>query len=251
MTVDQDQFHDALLDSARPVPSGLHDGQNRPAGARFSVYRNNVATSLIEALQVSFPAVTKLIGPENFKNIAGLFWRQHPPASPMIMTYGAEFSGFLANFAPLRHLGYLPDVARLEQALRESYHAADSTPVDPVALSGLPDNELSTARITLAPTVRMVRSSWPVYAIWSYTLENGPPKPPDVAQDVLITRPFYDPKCHVLTAGGGAFISALTAGKNMGQAYDIAINISSAFDLSEVLTLLLDTASIIDVHVEM
>lgn len=250
MTVDQDQFHDALLDSAQPVPSGLHDGQNRPAGARFSVYRNNVAVSLIEALEVSFPAVAKLIGPENFKRVAGLFWRQHPPTSPMIMTYGTDFSEFLEHFAPLQHLGYLPDVARLEQAMRESYHAADTTPVDPVALSGLPEEDLSIARVTLAPTVKIVRSSWPVYAIWSFTLEDGAPKPPDVAQDVLITRPVYDPKGHVLSAGGGAFISALTSGATIDQAFDIAINIAPDIDLAEVLTLLLDTASIINVHVE-
>ncbi|MRU16435.1 DUF2063 domain-containing protein [Roseovarius sp. A21] len=250
MTVDQDQFHDALLDNTRPVPSGLRDGQDRPAGARFSVYRNNVAVSLTEALEVSFPAVVKLIGPENFKRVAGLFLRQHPPTSPMIMYYGANFSDFLEKFEPLQHLGYLADVARLEQALRESYHAADSTPVAPAALSGLSDEKLSASRIILAPTLRVVRSSWPVHAIWSYTLEDGAPKPHDVAQDVLVTRPAYDPTCHVLSSGGGAFVSALMSGATMEDAFEIAVKDAPDLDLAGLLTLLLDTSSITEVQAE-
>ncbi|MCR9114506.1 MAG: DNA-binding domain-containing protein, partial [Rhodobacteraceae bacterium] len=102
MIVDQTEFHDALLDAARTVPEGLQDGQGRPAGNRFSVYRNNVAVSLTEALEVSFPAIVKLIGEENFKKVAGLFLRRHPPTTPMIMYYGAEFPAFLEPFEPLQ-----------------------------------------------------------------------------------------------------------------------------------------------------
>lgn len=248
MTVDQVHFHDALLDSATPVPGGLHDGQGRPAGARFSVYRNNVAVSLTEALEVSFPAILKLIGHENFRKVAGLFIRQHPPKSPMIMVYGADFPEFLEGFEPLQTIGYLPDVARLEQALRESYHAADATPVDPNALSHYPEEALATARLTLAPSLRLIRSRWPVLAIWSYALEEGAPKPQDGAQDVLVTRPDYDPICHPLPLGGGTFVAHLLEGNPLGEAFESALQTTSDFDLAGMLTLLLDTASI--THIE-
>ena len=250
MSVDQSQFHDALLDSARTVPAGLSDGMGRPAGARFSVYRNNVAVSLTEALEVSFPAIVKLIGAENFKKVAGVFLRKNPPQSPMIMVYGAEFPRFLETFEPLRHIGYLPDVARLEQALRESYHAADAAPIDPATFADLSDEKLATTRITLSPSIRLIRSVWPVHAIWAYNLEEDAPKPLNMAQDVLITRPDFDPQCHPLATGGGAFITTLLAGRPLGEAFEKALEISPEFDLAAVLALLLDTRAITAIHSE-
>ncbi|HKK86965.1 MAG TPA: DNA-binding domain-containing protein [Roseovarius sp.] len=248
MSVDQAQFHDALLDSSKSVPSGLSDGRGQPAGARFSVYRNNVAVSLTDALEVSFPAIHSLIGPENFKKVAGLFLRQHPPKSPMIMVYGDEFPDFLGEFHPLNHIAYLPDVARLEQALRESYHAADADAVDPNALAALPHEALATSRLILAPSLRLVRSRWPIHAIWSYALDKTSPKPKNQAQDVLITRPEYDPECRSLPPGAGVFVANILEGKTLGDAFEKAMHDAPEFDLTGLLTMLLDTASITEIQ---
>lgn len=235
MSVDQTQFRTAILDSAAPVPEGLSDGQGRPAGARFSVYRNNVAVSLTEALEVSFPAIRKLIGETNFKAVMGVFLRQHPPATPMISQYGAALPGFLETFPPLRHLAYLPDVARLEQALRESYHAADGTPIDPAILQDMPPEDLMTARFALAPALRLVRSRWPVHGIWAFNMQVGAPQPPKTSQDVLVTRPEFDPLMTPLPAGGGAFVAALLAGETFATAHGAATQDTADFDLSTTL----------------
>ena len=52
-----------------------------------------------------------------------------PPRSPVLMDYGAGFADFIAGFAPAASLPYLPDVARIERAWREAYHAADAEPL--------------------------------------------------------------------------------------------------------------------------
>jgi hypothetical protein len=103
----------AILDPGAPTPAGLADGAGRPATRRFAVYRNNVVASLSEALEVAFPAIAKLVGNGFFRAMAGIFVRAHPPRSPLMMLYGAEFPDFLATFAPVAHLPYLADVARL------------------------------------------------------------------------------------------------------------------------------------------
>jgi hypothetical protein len=133
----QQEFRTALLDPEHPVPSGLTDPQGRPAGRRFNVYRNNVSVSLTEALRQAFPVVQKLVGEEFFTAMAQEHLRAHPPASPLMMFYGEAMPAFLSAFPPVAHLPYLADVARLELALRASYHAPDAVPSQPVVSHGL------------------------------------------------------------------------------------------------------------------
>ncbi|GGO51328.1 Putative DNA-binding domain-containing protein [Roseovarius pacificus] len=244
MSLTQTRFHDALLTGAQLAPDGLSDGQGRPAGRRFDVYRNNVAVSLTEALEQGFPAVRNLIGPDRFKSMAGRFLRQHPPETPMIMHYGAAFPAFLEAAEPLAHIGYLGDVARLEQAQREAYHAADATPVDAAALSALPPDDLVRSLVRFAPALRLIRSAWPVLAIWRYATEPGTPKPAAIAQDVLITRPDFDPELTDLPQGGASFVTALMNNSTLSAALDTALSDAPDFDLQNMLGLLLQRQAI-------
>ncbi|SLN44241.1 hypothetical protein PSA7680_02236 [Pseudoruegeria aquimaris] len=247
-SVSQGTFTRAILDAGQPVPEGLLDPEGRPAGRRFSVYRNNVAVSLTEALATAFPVIEKLIGEENFKAVAGVFLRRYPPDSPLMMFYGQQMPAFLEGFEPLKHLGYLPDVARLEIALRESYHAADATPVPPEALQALPPDRLMAARLRLAPALRLVRSRWPVASIWHFNMSEGAPKPPANGENALVTRPGFDPQIIALPPGGGAFIAALLAGESFGAALDAASGAVEGFDLTAVLGLLIQGGAIASIE---
>ncbi len=249
MTVNQTDFHDALMDPGRTVPAGLTDGQGRAAGRRFGVYRNNVAHSLTEALAAGFPVIAKLIGPRNFRRLAGVFLRRHPPQSPILSRYGAQMPAFLEGFEPLAHLGYLPDVARLEQAIRQSYHAADSTPADPATLQSLSPDALADLRFGLAPSLRLLRSAWPIHAIWAYNLDGGP-KPAPSSENALILRPAYDPQVMAISDGMAEFIQQLRDGTPLGGAQDAALAADARFDLSEALTHLLGGNAITDISVK-
>lgn len=244
MSVSQDIFRAALLDAAQPIPDGLIDGQDRPAGRRYNVYRNNVAVSLTEALRQGFPVITKLLGQQNMDGLAGLYLRAHPPGSALMMHYGAEFPDFVASLPQLAHLGYLPDVARLELALRRSYHAADATPIDPGDLGARSPEALLNTRLILAPALELIRSPWPIHAIWLFNTEDNAPKPAPVAQDVVILRPEFDPLPHALAPGGGAFIAALNAGQTLGSAHDAALAEAPDFDLAASLALLISGGAI-------
>lgn len=247
MTVAQPDFAAALMDPSQAVPAGLTDPAGRPAGRRFDVYRNNVAHSLTEALEVAFPVLNKLLGDEFFRAMAGHFLRLHPPVSPLLMFYGEAMPAFLAGFPPVAHLPYLPDIARLELARRQSYHAVDAPVLAPERLQSLPADRLLSARLILAPAVRLIRSDWPVHGIWRANMEPGAPAPAMQAEDVLIARPGFDPVMSVLPPGGGAFIAALADGGTLGTAHDAAAE-TPGYDLTAILGVLIGTAALTDLQ---
>lgn len=233
------RFLPALRDPALPVPDGLTDGTGRPAGRRFNVYRNNVTVSLIEALAQGFPAIHSLIGADNFAFVARGYATAHPPQSPLMMHYGAAFPTYLAEQSALAHLPYLPDVARLDLALRASYHAADHTPFDADDLARIAPEELENKVLHLAPGVRLLRSRWPVAQIHAFALSPDAPKPQGGPQDVAVFRPGFDPVAHELPPGGHAFLTLLQAHRPLGPATEAATAIAPAFDLGAMLALLL------------
>jgi hypothetical protein len=197
----------------------------------------------------AFPVITKLLGPQNMDGLAGIFLRRHPPSSPLMMFYGEEFPEFLAGMEQLSHLGYLPDVARLELALRRSYHAADSTGIDPQALAIDPE-KLMAATVEFAPAMALLRSPWPIHAIWRFNTENDAPKPQAQAQNTLITRAEFDPLPNLLPPGGAPWIAALQGGQTIGAAHETALAEHPDFDLGATLALLLQGGAITTLNTE-
>lgn len=236
----QTNFAAALLNPEAAVPAGLIDPQGRPVQRRFDVYRNNVASGLTRALEAAFPVIRALVGEAFFGAMAVEFLRAYPPKSRLMMLYGDEFPPFLAAFPPVAHLAYLPDVARLEQALRESYHAADATPLPPAKLTTLPEATLLQARLRLAPAVRVLQSDYPIHAIWTANTTGGP-VPKMQPQSVAILRADYSPKPHLITAPAATFITALQAGATLQMAMDYA---GPNHDLTATLALLLQGQAI-------
>ena len=223
------------------MPNGLTNPDGRPAQKRFDVYRNNVVLSLLEALATGFPVVKKLLGDDFFRAMALDFIRQHPPRSPLMMHFGADLPAFLAGFAPAQKLGFLPDVARLEIALRESYHAPDAAPLPTALLQTTPADKLMELRFLLAPSVRLLRSRWPIYSIWMAHQDPAGPPPSPGGQAVLVTRPQFDPLPQLLPEGAATFLMAIDSGAAFGAAVEQTSGKIPHFNLNQTLTLLLQT----------
>lgn len=232
---DQSTFRSGLLNPAVPVPDGLTDGKSRPAGRRYGVYRNNVTVSLREALAEGFPSIVGLIGRENFDHVARAYLRQCPPTSPLMMHYGEGFPAFLAGIDQLKHLPYLADVARIDVAMRQSYHAADSVGIDPSVLRSLDEAALLASRFEFAKSMILVRAAWPAGSIRRYTLHSGE-KPTGGAEDVLVLRAEFDPEPFILGPGAADVLVALQNSCPFGKALDAA---DDRFDLAAFLNLLL------------
>jgi Putative DNA-binding domain len=239
----QREFAAALLDPGRAVPEGLIDPAGRACPKRFSVYRNNVAIAWIEALRESFPATCRIVGEEFFRAAAQCYAASEPPGSPVLTEYGAGFAHFLERFEPAASLPYLPDVARIERAWIEAYHAADAPSLDPAALAGVASDRVRSIRFAAHPALRIVRSRYPALTIWRMNVADGVPEPLDPAsggEDALLVRPGAQVVVRWLPPGGAQFIEALARGEPLGAAAHAIRRDHADFDVAEHLSELLE-----------
>ena len=239
--IDQSQFRSAMMDPGAPVPPTLTDGAGRPAGRRFSVYRNNVAVSLTEALIDGFPACYQVLGDELFRGMAAVYLRAHPPVTPVMALFGASLADFLDAAPQAAQMRWIGDLARLEFAMRDSYHAADGEAPDAAALASIPPDQLGETCFALPPSLRVIRSDWPVLSIWRRALDPEAPQAQPGGEDVLILRPGYDPEPHLLAPGDAAFIAALIWGARLSEAAEIATDEAPDHDPTPILTLLMQS----------
>jgi len=137
---------------------------------RLAVYRNTFASNLAGALRLSFPAVERLVGAEFFDNAARIFAHERAPASANLDDYGSEFPDFLSRFPPAASLAYLPDVARLEWAVTRALHASDLEALDANRLTEVEHDDRGRVRFVPHPSVSLMRSDYPVDAIWRAVL---------------------------------------------------------------------------------
>lgn len=245
-TEDQSAFVAALLDPERAVPQGLTSRTGPRPAKRFNVYRNNVFVSLIDALQGRYPAVCRLVGEEFFRAMARPYVQQHPPRSPVLLRYGGGFADFLEEFEPVAELPYLADVARLEWAWNNAYHAADVTPLGADDLAHLATADIAGASFTLHPSLGLVASPFPVVTLWTTMTEEGDIEELtlDRSEDALVLRPQLEVVVRELPAGAVTFISQLHDGNTLQVAAAAAAEENSEFDLSVNLAGLIQSGAI-------
>jgi hypothetical protein len=243
----QKDFAAALLDPATPVPHGLVGPDGKPDVKRFNVYRNNVFTGLIDALKAAFPAVCRIVGDAFFTAMARVHAARNLPRSPVMLDYGHAFPAFIAAFEPAQSVPYLADVARLERAWAEAYHAAEAAPAALAALGAVEAQRLPHVGFTLHPSLRIVRSAFPVVDLWQMNIDGGTPAAIDIfggGQHALIIRPYAEVEVRRVTAGAATFVQRLAAGDSLAAATALAQDDDPGFDLACALGELFATGAV-------
>ncbi|WP_426412053.1 DNA-binding domain-containing protein [Bradyrhizobium ganzhouense] len=227
-------FAPPLLDPARDVPSAVTGRNGRPAGRRYDVYRNNVTVSLIEALAAIYPAVQRITGADFFRAMARFHVRSTPPTSPLLFDYGRDFPAFIETYEHARPLPWLADVARIERAWLDAYHAADAAPLAPAQLSAVAPDRLGDLVFMPHPAAQVVRSQFAAVTIFAANRDSAPVACIDAEtpEDALITRAEFDVVVRHLPPGGAVFATSLMSGRPLGEAAGIALDASADFDLA-------------------
>jgi len=251
--VTQAAFAAALLAPELPCPAGIRTWNGSDPGARLAVHRNNVVSSLIDAVASSFPVVQELVGEEFFRAMASVFVRQHPPRSRVLAHYGADFAEFVDGFAPARPVPYLGDVARLEMARVLAQHAADADALTAQMLGQAMSGGVDPGALQLVchPSISVVVSDHAIVSLWAahqgeVDLSAVDPALPESA---LVLRPGLDVLVLRLPPGAARFVMALQAGAGLADAAALAAGEAIDFDLSNVLALLMSHGALTSVQV--
>jgi len=246
----QGAFVAALRDPALPPPGAIGKTKGAPSTKRFSVYRNNIAVSLVDALAANFPVISALIGQTAFVALARAYMAGHLPRTPLLMDYGDGFPDFIAGFKPLANLDFLKDVARLEAAWNTAYNAADRPLTGIETLSAIAPEALGDTVFEFHPALGLVRSDHPVASIWfahqGCGTEAALKALPRHGEDALVTRPEVDVEIRRLPPGAAVFIEHLVAGKSLGEAAELAANASPEFDATTAIGGLFESGAVLD-----
>jgi len=223
-----------LLDPDLAIPAVVAGPKCKAAVKRYNVYRNNVTVSLINALAAAFPAALRIAGDDFFRAMARFYVRAAPPTSPLLFDYGRDFPDFIERYEHAQSVPWLADVARIERAWLDAYHAADVQPLSPPDLAAIPAEQLANAVLKPHPATRVVRSRFSAVTVFTAGRSEGSARQIEVVepQDALVTRPALEVEVRQLPPGGAVFLSGLMTGESLGMAAAAAFAESASFDLS-------------------
>lgn len=224
----------ALFDAGRDA--GLAPWLRGDA-ARLGIYRGNLHAHWRRALQSSHPVLRQLVGDAFFDALAVRYGRARPSQDPDLNRFGAGLADFLEGFAPAADLPYLPDMARLEWRVHESFYAPDAAGglAHPATLlAGMDPQAFEAGRAILHPSLRLHASNWAIVPLWQAHQPDGPAFPEAMAagSHALAWRPRFEVQVEAIGAAEHAALSILAAGGTFGAALDAAFALDQDFDVA-------------------
>jgi hypothetical protein len=238
-------FVSGLMDPERETPAIVTSVAGPEATKRYNVYRNNVTVSLIGALAAIYPAVQRITGEDFFRAMARFYIRAMPPSSPLLFEYGRDFADFIERYEYARPMPWLADVARLERAWLDAYHAEDASPLSPDALGDIPPERLANLVFIAHPATRILSSAFSVVTIFAANRSGKPVRRIDAStpEHALITRPDADVVVRHLSTDAALFINHLIAGRSLREAAEATLRLCEGFNVSAGLAVMIEAGA--------
>ncbi len=227
-------FKDGLLADDEETVLAHIAGDGLDPRARLALYRHHVLTTLTATLESAFPVVCQLVDKRFFAYAADAFIREHPPAGPCLVEYGAVFPEFLEGFPACQGYPYLPDMARLEWAVHQAARVAEVRSLDRARLDAIPLDDLPALRFLMDATLSYVSSPWPVDRIWRAHQEGAEPESLDLSAGgtcLEVRGVGNGASVRVLDPAAYALRHALAAGVTLEEAAAEALTVDPSFDL--------------------
>jgi hypothetical protein len=189
-----------------------------------------------------YPAVQRIVGEDFFRAMARDHVRETPPTSPLLFDYGRAFPAFIAAYPYAAEMPWLADVARIERAWLDAYHAADAPALTAADLAALPPDALPDLQLRAHPAAQVVPSTYPAVSIFAINRQEGPVSvlTTHQAEHALVTRPANEVIVTHLPDEATPFLQALLNGQPLGSAAEAAVSADPSFDLTAHLAALIE-----------
>ena len=228
----------ALFDGAPGSVASVIRAGSLGVGRRIEIYRANVLSNYTEALRQTYPVTERLVGEAYFRHVARRYAIEVPSRHGDLNRSGGSFAGFLTGCPGLAGLPYLPDVARLEWGIEESFHAADDIPLDLAGLADAMGEDLADIGLSLSPPCRLLASPYPVHRIWAANQPGRSGDGVDLREGgcrLLLYRPQVEVQIEALSTGEYGLLSLLTEGVALRAALEQVLAVESDFDAAQCL----------------
>lgn len=240
----QQDFHEAVLNRKNTViAKQIRPNQITPE-FRFSVYRNTILQNLRNALELTFPAIWKLVGKECADSLAFAFIQDESnlPITNCLDDWGKKFPEFLQSVKPIAHLFYLKDIAELEWLKHLSYGAADYRALSPVRLQKYLVTHIEELYLIFNPTVLFYSSPYSLKNIFDL-IENPVGKDKIDLQlapcYAVITRQYNQVMIHWVSQAMFDFFNYLKKRFTFMQSCEYILKTNPDFDLVAALEFML------------
>ncbi len=221
------------------IPAGgldqLVTGDDRMSAVeRVEVYANGYFYRILEVLKEDYPATLAVVGADNFHNLATGYLIDYPPTQPSIHFAGENLAAYLASHPLQERWPFLADLARLERAALESFHATDAPVLDGDTMRTVAPAAWPSLTIRLHPATRLVDSEWRVDTVLRAVEEGATPPVPDREEVSVVVwrrdaRVFYrttDPAereaLHSARADGATFAAVCESAAAVAIDLDVA-----------------------------
>lgn len=235
-------FHQAFAGALTGDTEALAAWVETPDLPSFVVYRNTIASALVEALETAFPAVATALGSDNFHQVASAFARDHYPAHPMLHDYGGGFADWLVAQDALSEMDWLPDLARLDHLRLSVLNAADTAATPAEVFARLSPDALSQAHACLIPAARLIRFDTTLLSVWDALLTGegeGLERRPE-PETLLLRRVGEGVEVRRLAPDVAAFLSVCAEGGTLADAAEVALTCHPTTDLTALFSDVLD-----------
>src|ERR1700683_103631 len=145
---------------------------------RVDIYANMYFYRLLEVLQEDFPATLAILGADRFHNLVTGYLIEYPPAHFSIMHAGRNLADFLRDHPIREDFPFIADLARMERALIEVFHAADASALDAEQMRAIAPANWPSIKLGLHPAIEILELEWKVPEVLRAVERGEEPRPP-------------------------------------------------------------------------